>query len=584
MLIEQYIVTVRRQFTGESLTGARRRLRELRDWSEPVPVATHSDQERLESHLLQALGAGRGRHPLGISEIVPFADRLVLRLESVELLTAMLPLLPYRDGRRSRHGVVDLRATAKRGGVELILGRSGSGRVLLVGPRSGCDLASVLVAHMAAVEARRHLPLWTEGTPHDPLPRPMRSSRPAQATSRTARGRREDVHAASPRLASAVLRRLHLWERLADDSTVTVTSEPQSEGCGLAWTVERLLPQGNDLHDENIAVVLADPVAGPGLTADLNGHRCDQKQCVQTFASGQLTVRTVRGELAPAARQRTRARVTSPLLRERHPADRTVTEGPGGHVLQLISPMGDDRELMDAAEQLAAAWAQQGLLTLVLRVDSWDRQNRKTSWRRSRLTGGSVAMFKGKADFVHGNLEADITKARADFDHIIVVKRQWVDVPSLGITPLADDHLVVANGRFPRTTRSTTAHAGKLQRHTTDLSPAESAVAWLHTRLARIPFADVPMTGLLLQCALEEHSTDSFDGMVDAELTRHGMPVLGRLPQPNRRSPLRTVLDHLPDDQRAFVMKQSAQIRRGLGPARADGTVLTAALRQLMEL
>ncbi|MFC9131345.1 hypothetical protein ACFT4A_31515 [Streptomyces sp. NPDC057099] len=585
MFIEQHIVSVRRQFTGESLAGARRHLRELRDWSAPVPAAQNSDQERLESHLLQALGTGRGRHPLGISEIVPFADRLVLRLESAELLTAMLPLLPYRDGRRSRHGVGDLRAAARRGGIELVVGRSGSGQVLLVGPRTGCDLASFLVAHRAAVEARRHVPLWTEDTPHDPLPRPARiSTRPARAPSRSARAQPQEVHPSSDRLASAVLRRLRLWEQLAGDSTVTVTSRPQPEGHGLAWTVERRLPQGSDLHDNDIAAILADPVAGPGLTADTSGHHCDHQQCVQSFASARLTIRTVDGEGAPAARQRTRPRATAAILRERHtPGDTVVGEVPKGHVLQLLDPQGHDGQLMDAAEQLAAGWAQQGLLTLALRVWAWDRERHdgKISWQRSRLTGGSGAMFTGAAGRTErGSLEDDITRARADFDHIIMVKCQCVEMPALSISPLADDHLIVAGGRFPKTTRSTTVHSGRLHRQTIELTPAESAVAWLNRRLSRFPYADVPMTGLLLEGEPEASGPDSFDGMVDAELARHGMPVLGRLPQSNRRGPRRTVLDHLPDDHRAFVISQSAQIRRGLGSARADGTALTAALHE----
>lgn len=575
MLIEQHIVTARRQFTGESLKGARRRLRELRDWSAPVPPAVASDQMRLESHLLQSLSAGHGRHPLGISEIIPFAERLVLRLESADLVHTVLPLLPYRDGRRSRHGVVDLRAEARRGGIELLLGRSGSGRVLLVGPRATCDLTSVLIAHREAVTARRHVPLWTKDTPHDPPPRPVRRRRPGRATSRPA-----EVHAASPHLASALLRRLHLWERLDHDGTVTITCQPQAEGSGLAWTVERLLPPGSDLHDDAVAVVLAEPVVGPGLAADINSHHCDDGQCVQSFDSGRLTVRTVTGAGSSAAR-RTRARHASVVLHERQTVGRTVSEGPGGHVLQLISPMGDERDLMDAAEQLAAAWALQGLVTLVLRVE--DRSG-EFSWRRSRLTGGSGAMFTGKADPLNDDLGAEIVRARSGFDHIIMVKRQWIDLPASAISPLADDHLVVAYGCFPKATKSTTVQAGELQRHTIDLSPAESAIAWLHSRLSRLPYADVPMTGLLLQCPSEKGDPDSFDCIVDAELARHGMPVLGRLPKPRGLSPSRTVLDHLADDQRAFVMRQSAQIREGLGPARADGTAITAALRQMMDL
>jgi hypothetical protein len=51
MSIEQHIVNARRQFTGEGLKEARQRLRDLKDWSAPVPAATgYQDQARLESH------------------------------------------------------------------------------------------------------------------------------------------------------------------------------------------------------------------------------------------------------------------------------------------------------------------------------------------------------------------------------------------------------------------------------------------------------------------------------------------------------------------------------------------------------
>ncbi|MER5356993.1 hypothetical protein [Streptomyces sp. NPDC002785] len=392
------------------------------------------------------------------------------------------------------------------------------------------------------------------------------------------------MKAADPYLASAVMRRLHLWEQLTDDSTVTITSQPDSEGSRLAWTVERALPPSVPLHDDALAVVLADTVAGPGLTADADTHRCDQKECVQTFASGGLAVRTVRREGARSTRQRTLARGTSAILHERQVIGRPVGEGPGGHVLQLIDDMRDERRLTHAAEQLAAAWAQQGLCTLVLRLEGRDSLNDEQPWQRSRLTGGPGAMFKSTVNYLNDNHKAVITKARAHFDHVIMVKHQSVDFPWAGISPLADDHLVVAFGGFPKVTRSTTVHAGKLQRDTIELTPAESAVAWLHGRLARIPFADVPITGLLLQCAPDEHGPNSFDGLVDTELARHGMPVLGRLPQPKLFTPCRTVLDDLPDEQRAFVLRQSAEIRTSLGPARADGSALVVALRELSGL
>ncbi|MFH9251011.1 hypothetical protein ACH4LK_36970 [Streptomyces lydicus] len=576
MLIDQYVTDVRRQMTGEKLMGARDRLSDLRDWSHLIPAAKDRDQARLESYLLQALGDGRGRHPLGVNEVIPYADQLVLRLESKELLVPLLLLLPHRDRRRSRHGVIDLRASIAPRGIELVLGRTGGGRVLVLGPQD-CHLDAALDAHRQEVEDRGHVPLWTKDTPHDPMPRPMRRSRPGQTTSKTAKP--VDPHSVKLHLASALLRRLHLWSSLAPGSTLVASAEPHESG--LAWTVQRCLPRGYRMHDDNVAAALAESVAGPGLIADADGHRCDEKQCVQTFDSARLTVRTVHGTGDRPARRpgRARAHVLSTFLKEPHPEADIEAEGRAGHVLQLIDPWGDDPT--GAAEQLAAVWAQQGLYTLVLRVDSkYPHGPATASWHRARLTGGSGTMFKGTADFGCDALKAALARARAQFDHIIMVKHQWADMPLLGFSPLADDHLVVTGGVFPRTTKSTTVRAGELQRRTITLTPAESAMAWLHSRLARVPFADMPMTGLLLHCSHEERGPDDFDSMVDTELARHGMPVLGRLPHPPRRSPHRTVLDHLPAEQRAFVIEQSTRLRRGLGPARADATVFLTAMRE----
>ena len=577
MLIEQYIVDIRRQLTGETLRGARLHLAGLRDWSEPVPAAKDNNQARLESHLLHALGQGQGRHPLGVSEVVPTADQVVLRLESVELFTALLPLLPYKDRRRSRHGVLDLRACSGRQGVELTLGRAGAGRALILGP-AGCDLAVALDAHRAAVEERRYVPLWTEDTPHDPMPRPLR--RTTQSASKTAKP--VDPHAVRPQFASVLLRRLHLWASLTAGSTVTFTSQPH--GSGLTWTVQHCVPHHRHLHDDVVATALSDSVAGPGVAADTDGHHCDEQQCVQTFASGQLTVCTIHADTPRPARRpgRHRAHVLSTFLREAQLTVSAIAQARGGHVLQLIDPWGDAR--LDAAEQLAAAWALQGLHTLVLRVDSNRNHPRETaSWQRARLTGGSGVMFAGYADFIHGDLKADIARARAEFDHVIMLKHQWTDMPLLGFSSLADDHVIVTDGGFERNSKSTSVQAGELQRRTTPLTPNESAVAWLHRRLARVPFAEVPMTGLVLWRAHDKVDPDAFDAAVDVELARHGMPVLGRLPQAPRRSPRRTVLDHLPDQQRAFVMQQATQIRESFGPARENASVFLTALREYAE-
>ncbi|MFJ3019494.1 hypothetical protein ACIPH4_00830 [Streptomyces tendae] len=576
MRIEQYIVDVRRQHTGETLREARLRLTELRDWSEPVPAAKDSDQARLESYLLHALGQGQGVSPLGVSEVIPSANQLVLRLESPEPFSSLLGLLPYKDRRRSRHGVLDLRAYAGRQGIELALGRTAAGRVLILGPE-GCDLTTILDAHRTAVEEQRYEPLWTKDTSHGPMPPQRRSTR---TTSKTAKP--VDPHTVRPHLASGLLRRLHLWPSLTTGSTVTFTS--QAHNSGLNWTVQHGVPRQRPLHDDRVAIALAEAVAGPGLVVDADGHECDEQQCVQTFTSGQLTVRTIYTDNPrPAQRPgRARANVLSTFLSEAQPPASGAGRSPGGHVLQLVDPWGDDR--LDAAKQLAAVWAQQELRTLVLRVDSSrNRRGESGSWERARLTGGPGAMFTGYADFLHGHLESELDRARREFDHIIMMKRQWTDLPLAGLSPLADDHVIITGGDFDRTTRSTSIRDGELRRTTIPLTSSESAVAWLNRHLARIPFAEVPLTGLVLWCAHDERGPDTFDAAVDVELARHGMPVLGRLPRAPRRSPHRTVLDCLPDQRRVFETRQAMQIRSSLGPPRENAEVFLAALREYAE-
>ncbi|MFG3261663.1 hypothetical protein [Streptomyces bobili] len=577
MRIDQYIVDVRRQHTGESLREARLRLASLRDWSEPVPAAKDTDQARLESYLLHVLGQGQGLNPLGVSEVVPSADQLVLRLESPEPFSSLLTLLPYKDRRRSRHGVLDLRAYAGRQGIELALGRTATGRALILGPQN-CDLAAILDAHRTAVEEQRYEPLWIKDTPHGPMPRPL--GRSTRTTSK--RAKPVDPHTVRPRLASALLRRLHLWPSLVTGSTVTFTSQPHNSG--LNWTVQHGVPHQRPVHDDSVATALAEAVAGPGLAADTDGHHCDPQQCVQTFALGQLTVRTIHADNPhPAQRPgRARAHVLATFLSEAQPPVGGTGQTPGGHVLQLVDPWGDDR--LDAAKQLAAAWAQQELRTLVLRVDSSrHRRGDTAAWERVRLTGGPGAMFTGYADFVHGDLESEIARARAEFDHVIMMKRQWTDLPLAGLSPLADDHVIVTDGGFDRTTKSTSIRAGELRRTTIPLMPNESAVAWLNRHLARVPFAEVPLTGLVLWCAHDARGPDAFDAAVDAELARHGMPVLGRLPRAPRRSLHRTVLDCLPDERRVFETQQAMQIRSSFGAPGGNAEVFLAALREYAE-
>ncbi len=65
-----------------------------------------------------------------------------------------------------------------------------------------------------------------------------------------------DSHAVCPGLASALLRRLCLWESMTAGSTVTFTSE--SHGSCLRRTVQRRLTQDARLHDDDVATALAE--------------------------------------------------------------------------------------------------------------------------------------------------------------------------------------------------------------------------------------------------------------------------------------------------------------------------------------
>ncbi|MER5886946.1 hypothetical protein ABT160_24245 [Streptomyces sp. NPDC001941] len=570
MDIERYVVNVRRQFTGETLMGARHRMGELDDWSAPIPAARNSEQRRLEAYVLQALGHVQGRHPLGVVEAVPLTDRLTLRLESPEAVSAVLSLLPFKDRRKSRHGVIDLRAVSQSRSVGLALGRSGSGRVQLLGPR-GCDVPSVLTAHRVAIEERQHVPLWTEETPHDPLPRPLRKSR-ASAKRRAPVG----LVASDPDVASALLRRVRLWQELSTGGMVTISCRPQSEVEGPAWTVERIVPAGEQLHDERVGAVLGERVMGSGLTADTDGHLCGEAECLQTFASGRLLVRSVPGTgVFPTAGLNTaRQRSLAELLRWQASP---VSSGrrPLGHVTQLLKPSTDNTKRAEVASHLAAAWAYQGLRTLILRVV----HGKSAHWRPVRLSPGAGGMFEERIAYGSGELAGALARARKHFDHTILVKASYLDPPMAGLSPLADDHLVVVCGVFPRATQTATMRAAVLEHRAVALSPAESAVAWLHTRLTRIPLAHLPVTGLVLQV---QDAADEFDFLVDAELADRGLTVLGRLPARNRHIGFRTVLDDMPDHQRSVILQQSEQIRNGLGPAQRNADALKAAIHAYM--
>ncbi|MFD6994130.1 hypothetical protein [Streptomyces sp. NPDC059943] len=186
---------------------------------------------------------------------------------------------------------------------------------------------------------------------------------------------------------------------------------------------------------------------------------------------------------------------------------------------------------------------------------------RNLPWQRFRLVRrpGGYQIHEGR----HGIDELDelIPRARQAFDRIILVDDFDAHMPAEFLDGITDDYVLVVedngyNGTVPVTRPRSAASA---VRHI-PLSPDEAAIAWRETALRAVPFARIPVTGLLLAPAHRPSDlTDTFVARADKALERLGTPVLGRFTS-GFTSQDRTVLDNVTDQERGAFLAQAASI------------------------
>ncbi|MDO0936397.1 hypothetical protein QQY66_33610 [Streptomyces sp. DG2A-72] len=621
MLIEEQVAAARQQMTGESLRAVRLRVKELSSWRSLVPSGTDT-QLLLESILLQYIGNPQlsSRFSLGIAEVVPASSRLDIRFEHSASVRPALEMLPYRErGERTVHGAPGLWARVVGNSIEIAFARHpAAGVIALTTLDRSDDVEGLLSAYEASLSAQRCVPLWTvdPGTlPPEKLRTGGRRRKPQPRTI-------IDDHRPAVALPSALLRRIRLWDRLSGHAGLKVSAATADHG--LDWHIVREVHQGVSLHDDRLAAILSDPVAGPGLVTDEEGHRCDDGRCVMEFTApadrmsgwrSVLRVETVVSSVpVPPVPQRPRHFTAldetafpshgglphnAPAARHRSQRSRVADgdEPAAGRSTQLLAPRLSrcQWDLRGIAMQIGAAWALDGCAVLVVThsfdadrevrrlyehdVFGWsipDRPNVVPSlpWRRGRLVPGSGALFTHTESGSRADVGALLQQARAHFDWAIFVDCN----DDLGMGPYiersVDSHFVVVDSSgYPESFVTAQARNGVAEHREVAVTPAASAMAWRQQHLTGIPLDRVPVSGLVLrQPSPRADSTPSpdFTEQVDAELARFGIPVLSRLPEDPAVAlgdPSPTVLDAVDDASRAAYVKACTPIRLALREA-----------------
>ncbi|WP_338704345.1 hypothetical protein V2W30_41240 (plasmid) [Streptomyces sp. Q6] len=574
------VASARADFTKESLEGVRARVGELPGYSRLVPAA-RSRQALLESLLLGALTApAGGLAAFCIAQVVPQEQRLDVHLTHGEAFLPFFDLLPSRDQDKTIHGVGGLRAQPAGRGIDVWFDGQEGSALLHVSCR-GVDMIPLLSDHESTEKALGRRPLWTHSTPP---PRAARGGRP--------RTRRRDApitpptlterHGTSMYLASALLRRPGLWERLAGHQGVRVVSEEADHG--LDWHVRRRVGPEVPPHDDRLAAVLENTLAGPGLVMDRTTHECGPSACHMRFIprlhgdgwDGILTVTTTSvpsDTPVPATR---RPRPFS-VLGEQQTADGPACLPPlrpnaPGRVLQLEMPpmTSDNFTPRRFAEQLGAAWALHGERVLLVgsarstvprrpwrSVPQWPHTERPkaptsgTLWQPARLVSGAGALYEHVSDLSLEALADLVAWARVHFDWILLAD-DWIHnhlCPG-SLEGIADEYLLLSNDQGFEVNVSV-SHP----RHRTatgegiPLTPAEAAMVWRERTLRHVPVDTIPVTGVLLMAdeAEEPQLHRAFVAEADRVLARLGTPVLGRFPARLVRGG-RTVLDHEPEE------------------------------------
>ena len=374
-------------------------------------------------------------------------------------------------------------------------------------------------------------------------------------------------------------------------------------------------------HDPRLIELLTDPIAGPGLVSDLDGHACGTRRCSMTFtaADGQSVLRVESMLAAVAAPLVSRPARNLTALGERpfltHAAARrtsdieAVSRPPAppapdargqarGHCVQLLAPRFgmDSEELHHTATQIAAAWALEGYAVLVVQ-ESWAPAPARRQVQGAATATPSSMPDPEAAPFAqhrplrllpgNGSLSGQtsyggrketatlLNEARRQFDWILFVGCDNTFGLGIRIEESADSYLVVVSTRaYDEYIVATQARDGVAEPRRIPVSAAGSAIAWRHSHLSGLPFDRVPVTGLVLkQPAVCDNTVSSaFAEQVDAELDRLGTPVLTRLPQlassgPGLRPSAGTVLDHADDAYRSAYISACQPIREALAAA-----------------
>ncbi|MER7050414.1 hypothetical protein [Streptomyces jumonjinensis] len=616
MSIEKQLTAARQQLTGESLRSAGLRVKELSSWGSLIPAAGDA-QRILESILLQHIGVPQSpsRLPLGIAEVRPWSNRLEIRFEQPDRVRAALEMLPYRErGQRAVHGTPGLWASTIDGNIEIAFARHPNAAVVALSCLDRSDLGPLLSAYESALATERRVPLWTVAPSALPPEKfgGRRKPRPLTII---------DHHSPAANLASALLRRIRFWDRLAGHASIRMTCETVDHG--LDWHLEREVHPDFPLHDDRLVALLAEPVVGPGLLVDLNEHRCDDRRCVMEFTApadrlegwhGVLRLQSVPSD--PALHTPPRPRHFTGLGESAYPShgDSALSSSvaPGsipsrsrrtetlssesnqfqGRCFQLLAPRfsRDQWEMQSRAMEIGAAWALDGCSVLVVAHSfsfspesrrlryhnqlTWDTADRPTvtaspPWRKIRLVPGDGSLFMHKAFGSRKEVKSLIQEARAHLDWIIFVDCN----EDLGMGPYieesVDSHVIVVNDPgYEENLVTAEARNGVAEHREVPVGPAESAMAWRHQHLTGLPLDRVPISGLVLRQPANREKTQSLDFVhrVDAELKRFGTPVLARLPKGPTfalgASP--TVLDDVDEDFRMAFRVACASFRPAL--------------------
>lgn len=605
-MMHQQAAAARADFTQEPLEVVRLRIGQFDSFARLIPQADGT-QALLEALFLSAVarsttGANLGTAPFGVIDVSPLPNRLDVHLAGPEAFRPVLDLLPTRDSDKTIHGVAGLLARPVRTAVHVAFDhRQASGELRLW--TEGADLTELLAEHAAATTARGRRVMWSTSSPL-PKPKLVHGRRAVRALGRQKPSPVTPPVRTSQFLASALLRRPGIWTRLEGHLDLRVSSSEVEHG--VDWLLDRVVTQGAAVHDDRIACVLGDAIAGPDLIWDRAMHACGPDECRMRFVpreaghgwNGVLTVRTVRAtsEHLPARRPRPFTVLAESLVENKvsplRPAPNGAMPSLDGHdrnsglVVQLES-VGyslSKTSCWKIALHVGAGWAQHGWRVLVVHDVSeasaqpaayppptWPERPRPTAptedapWQRLRLTSGPGELHVHVGSHSWEALEKLIPRARSDFDWIILADSISHSYRYMGPTMLdgiTDRFVVAVEDPGYATTIAVASTGGQQATHVgrhVDLTPAESATAWRERNL-RMLASDIPVAGLILVPG-SKHSQPpvEFRDAADARLADFGTPVLTRL-----TSELifeeHTVLDNVSPRAREDLLATSAHL------------------------